>query len=53
MLDEGVRGVGGGEGDLLVVGQVEVVDGEDEGGQGVRGCAEGGEEGCYLPLVIR
>lgn len=31
VLDEGVAGMAGGEAELVVVAEVEVVDGEDEG----------------------
>ena len=51
VLDERVGGVGCGEGGLVGVGEVEVVDAEDGGGEGVRRGAERGAEGRDLLAV--
>lgn len=45
VLEEGVGGVRFGEGLLVVVGEVDVVEGEGDDGEGVRGGAEGILEG--------
>jgi hypothetical protein len=47
VLEQRVVGVGSGEGEEVGVGEVDVVDGEDGGGEGVgRGLEEGAQGGC-------
>ena len=53
MLEERIVGVGLGEGDLVGVGQVEVVEGEDDGGEAVRRGLEGGLDYRDLNSVRR
>jgi hypothetical protein len=53
VLEERIVGVGLGEGDLVGVGQVEVVEGEDDGGEAVRRGLEGGLDYRDLNSVRR